>query len=424
MKYYLAIDIGASSGRHVIGWKEDGRIHTDEVYRFKNGVKQKDGHLIWDHIHLLESVKAGIDLALQKYPVIESLAIDTWAVDYVLLHDGKVLSPVYSYRDQRTKSCIDQVHALIPFEKLYEITGIQFQPFNTIYQLYADQLCGRLDQADTLMMIPEWLTFELCGHTEREYTNATTTGMLNAVTKQYDPQLLKTLGYPFRLFPSVVSPGSQVGTYKGIRCTLCASHDTASALEGMHLQEDMPYISSGTWSLLGIKTEKAYTDKTCRINNWSNEGGVGYVRHQKNIMGMCLINRLREELCPDASYDQIMMEARQSFCSTYVDADDPRFLSPASMKEAFDEVSNHILCTTGDYFRCACLSLAHSYDQAINQLEQTTGRSYKSIYIAGGGANNTFLNELTQQVTGRTVIADPVEATALGNLKIQMEVTQ
>ena len=418
--YYLAVDIGASSGRHIVGWQEGGELKTQEVYRFPNGVTEQDGHLTWDIDALLGHVKAGIRAARAKYEI-ESLSIDTWGVDYVLLRGDETVYPVYAYRDGRTESAIPQVHEKIPFAELYHRTGIQFQPFNTIYQLYADKLAGRLDGVTDFLMIPEYLMYRLCGTKSHEYTNATTGGMVSAETGEFDPTIIRALGLPEHLFQKLQQPGTVIGEYEGIKVVLCATHDTGSAVEGIPMEGDAPYISSGTWSLLGVKTPKPITDEASRAANWSNEGGVGYNRYQKNIMGMWLPNRLRAELCPDKSWGEIVGEAEASAFEETVDANVPIFLAPESMKAAFDSALSAKPQTLGDYFGCAYRSLALSYRQAIEELEYNTGKKYDKIYIVGGGARNGFLNRLTEQATGKQVIALPLEATALGNLKIQME---
>ena len=418
--YYLAVDIGASSGRHIVGWQEGGELKTQEVYRFPNGVTERDGHLTWDIDALLGHVKAGIRAARAKYEI-ESLSIDTWGVDYVLLRGDETVYPVYAYRDGRTESAIPQVHEKIPFAELYHRTGIQFQPFNTIYQLYADKLAGRLDGVTDFLMIPEYLMYRLCGTKSHEYTNATTGGMVGAKTGEYDPEIIEALDLPKGLFQKLQQPGTVIGEYEGIKVVLCATHDTGSAVEGIPMEGDAPYISSGTWSLLGVKTPKPITDEASRAANWSNEGGVGYNRYQKNIMGMWLVNRLRAELCPDKPWSEIVAEAEESVFAETVDANAPIFLAPESMKAAFDSALSAKPQTLGDYFGCAYRSLALSYRQAIEELEYNTGKKYDKIYIVGGGARNGFLNRLTEQATGKQVIALPLEATALGNLKIQMK---
>ena len=422
MKYALAIDIGASSGRHIVGWKEGGEIKTKEVFRFPNGVTELGGHLTWDVAALLQNVKQGIAEAKRQFPAIDSLSIDTWGVDYVLMKGEEEVLPVYAYRDSRTQAVIPEVHEKMPFAQLYSRTGCQFQPFNSLYQLYADQQAGRLEGVTDLLMIPEYLMYKLCGVKAREYTNATTMGMVNAQTGEFDPDIISALDYPKHLFPQLSQPGTVIGEYEGIRVMLCATHDTGSAVEGIPMEGNEPYISSGTWSLLGVKTPKPITDDGSRAANYSNEGGVGYNRYQKNIMGMWLVNELRRDLCPDMPFPDIVKAAQESTCTLLVDADAPQFLAPKSMKAAFDAATGDKLRTVGDYFRCAYASLASSYQKALEELEGNTGKSYQKLYIVGGGAKNAFLNCLTGEATGKQVIALPIEATALGNLKIQLEV--
>ncbi len=417
--YGLAIDIGASSGRHIVGWLEDGKIQTREVYRFPNGVTEQDGHLIWDVDALLSHVKAGIAEAKKQYDI-GSLSIDTWGVDYVLMKGDEEVLPVYAYRDSRTEAVIPKVHEVIPFSELYRRTGCQFQPFNTVYQLYADKLAGRLEGVTDFLMIPEYLLYRLCGVKAKEFTNATTTGLVNADTLEIDREIVSRLGLPEHLFPKLQQPGTVIGEYKGIKVMLCATHDTGSAVEGIPMEEDALYLSSGTWSLLGVKTPEPITDAGSMEANYSNEGGVGYNRYQKNIMGMWLVNELKRELCPDRDFSRIVQEAENSTFGQTVDADAQAFLAPRSMKAAFDETLG-VPMEEADYFRCAYRSLAESYAKAIRELEANTGRTYTRLYIVGGGAKNAFLNRLTEEATGKQVVALPIEATALGNLKIQLE---
>ena len=430
--YYLAIDIGASSGRHIVGWEEDGAIKTDEVFRFPNGTKVQCGHLVWDIAGLFKNVKKGIRRAFAKYPQIESLAIDTWGVDYVLMTKDGALMPCLAYRDSRTNSVIDEVHSIIPFEELYSKTGIQFQPFNTIYQLYEETKRNRLSIATDFLMIPEYLNYLLTDVIKKEYTNATTTGLLNAQTGDWDWNIIQALGFPKEMLGKLYAPGESVGKLKSevaaevggqIEVVLCASHDTASAVEGIPMKGNQPYISSGTWSLLGIKSPVAHTNENSRAGNWSNEGGVGYVRYQKNIMGMWVVNGLKSELCPDKPFGEIIKEARASKFAGVADINNNIFLSPQSMVGAFDTWfrGGEGPKTFGDYFNCAFLSLAHSYSSALKELEENTGLTFGSLYIVGGGAKNEYLNELTQKVCNINVVALPIEATALGNLKIQIK---
>lgn len=449
--YYLAIDIGASSGRHIVGWREDGEVKTKEVYRFPNGVSERDGHLTWDVIELMFHVKHGIDRALDEFGALESFAIDTWGCDYVLLRGNEEVWPCHAYRDGRTERVIPAVHEKIPFAQLYAHTGCQFQPFNTVYQLCDDLARSRLDGVTDFLMVPEYLLWKFTGVKAREYTNATTTGLVNAQTGEFDLELVEQLGLPAHLFPKLQKPGTVVGEYKGVKAVLCATHDTGSAVEGILAVADaavspahsagrlgrsvapalptssfeltgapQPYISSGTWSLLGVKTPRPITDEKSMAANYSNEGGVGYNRYQKNIMGMWIVNRLRDELCPGKPFGEIVAEAEASAFDGTVDANAPAFLAPESMKAAFDGALSVQPETVGDYFRCAYHSLALSYRNAIRELEENTGKTYEKLYIVGGGAKNQFLNRLTEEATGKTVVALPIEATALGNLKIQM----
>ncbi|MCR4677118.1 MAG: rhamnulokinase [Sphaerochaetaceae bacterium] len=416
----LAIDIGASSGRHILGWMENGTIVTKEVYRFKNGVKEQDGHLVWDINSLVDEVKRGIDAALEESDI-DTLSIDTWGVDYVLMRGTKEILPVYAYRDSRTLSIIDEVHSKVPFEELYSHTGCQFQSFNTIYQLYEDFKRGRLEGVTEFMMIPEYLMYRLTGNKLKEFTNATTTGLVNHESLEFDLDIIEKLGLPKNLFPNLKRPGEPVGFYKGIQVVLCATHDTASAVEGIPMDSDQLYLSSGTWSLLGVRTPSPLTDEKSRLANYSNEGGVGYNRYQKNIMGMWLVNELQREICPDQDIRDIVRKAEESDFDSVLDADDPSLLSPKSMKDAFDALLDLRPLDVYGYFRCAYRSLALSYARAVREIEINTGRSYSKLYIVGGGARNAFLNRLTEETSGKEVVALPIEATALGNLGIQVQ---
>ena len=420
-RYYLAIDIGASSGRHIVGWADAGALRTEEVYRFPNGVTERDGHLTWDIDALTAHVKTGIEKAKARFGTIESLSVDTWGVDYVLLRGDAEARPCYAYRDSRTETVIPSAHEKLAFSELYRRTGIQFQPFNTIYQLYADKLAGRLEGATDFLMIPEYLMWKLCGVKAHEYTNATTTGLVSVETGEYDPALIEALGLPKHLFCALRQPGEVIGEYEGIRVVLCATHDTGSAVEGIPMEGNHPYISSGTWSLLGVKTPKPVTNAASEKANWSNEGGVGYNRYQKNIMGMWLVNRLRDELCPGKPFSEIVAEAEASRFEETVDANAAAFLAPDSMMAAFQAALSSQPETVGDWFRCAYRSLALSYMNAIQELQHNTGNHYDRVYIVGGGAKNAFLNRLTEEASGKRVIALPIEATALGNLKMQFK---
>ena len=430
MKYYLAIDIGASSGRHIVAHKENNEIVSDEVYRFENGVKEENGHLVWDVDYLLDEVIKGIKVAFSKY-TIESLSIDTWGVDYVLMNNDERISPVYAYRDSRANEVIDEVHSIVPFETLYEHTGCQFSSINTIYQLYSDLKNNRLVNATDFLMIPEYLMYKLTGIKKKEFTNASTTGLINHDTLEFDEYIISKLNLPKVLFKGLDRPKTVLGNLSdeiankvGGNCkvVLCATHDTGSAVEGIPMEGNEPYISSGTWSLLGVKTDKPITDLGSLKANYSNEGGVNYNRYQKNIIGLWLVQELRKELFNGKDWNEIVELAMQSSFNELIDINDKSFLAPKSMKQAFLDYLHLDNMKNGDYFRCAYRSLANGYKDAIKELEGNTHKQYEKIYIVGGGAKNKYLNELTEEFTGKKVVALPIEATALGNIKIQMEI--
>ena len=433
MRYYLAIDIGASSGRHIVGWMENGEVKTEEVYRFPNGVKEQNGSLTWDTEELFRNVVEGIRRANEQFGKIESLAIDTWGVDYVLLRGAEEVMPCYAYRDDRTAGPIEKVHAIIPFEELYMHTGIQFQTFNTIYQLYDDLEKGRLEGVTDFLMLPEYLSYRLTGVKKHEYTEASTSGLLCAETGLFDMEIVDRLGLPRHLFYAPSKPGTSLGLLKPevaervggqAEVVLCASHDTASAVEWIPMEDDNPYISSGTWSLFGIKSARPICNQASLKANYTNEGGVGYIRLLKNIMGMWVVQSLRRDLCPEKDYGTIAAEAETSTYSETVDVNAEVFMAPPCMKQAFDDYlagqGKPLPQTEQDYFNCAFHSLAKIYAVSLAELETVVGKKYDKLYIVGGGAKNNYLNRLTEAACKVKVVALPVEATALGNLKIQM----
>lgn len=433
MKVFLAIDIGASSGRHIIGYKDNNdKLITEEIYRFSNGLDKLNNHLIWDIDRLFNEVKNGIKIALNKYKNIESMSIDTWGVDYVLMNDDKVIYPVYAYRDNRCNEIIDKVHNIISFKRLYEITGSQFQSFNTIYQLYHDKLNNRLDNATDFLYIPEYLMYRLTGVKSHEYTNASTSGMMDANINKYSNEIIDKLGLKKSLFNDLSKPGYILGEFSedikkelggSIKVVLCATHDTASAVEGIEINDNSLYISSGTWSLLGIKMAKAITSNEARLANYSNEYGPNYIRFQKNIMGLWIIQALSKEL--NIEIPKMVEMAKSSQYMEIFDVNDNRFLSTSNMKNEIISYlkENNIkpINNDSDLISCVYHSLAYSYKIAINELEKITNNSYKSLYIVGGGAKNQYLNDLTKKYTNKNVIALPIEATAIGNLLIQMK---
>lgn len=433
MDYYLAIDIGASSGRHIIGYKNaSGNLEIIEIYRFNNGVEKENDHLIWNIDKIFQEVKNGIKIALEKYPNIKSMSIDTWGVDYVLLNNDKEIYPVYAYRDVRTKDVISEVHSIIPFNDLFEITGSQFQEFNTIYQLYYDKINNRLDNATDFLYIPEYLMYKLTGIKMHEYTNASTSGMMDAYKNIYSDEIIAKLGLKNELFKNLNKPGQIVGDFKAdiikelggnIKVVLCPTHDTASAVEGIPMEENAPYISSGTWSLLGIKVDKAITLGSARLANYSNEYGPNYIRFQKNIMGLWIIQCLSKEM--NLEIPTMVEMGKQSNYFELYDVNDSCFLNSSNMKEEIINwyINRNIRApkTDKDIINATYRSLAYSYKRALYELESITNNKYNYLYIVGGGAKNEYLNKLTEEFTFKKVIALPIEATAIGNLLSQMK---
>lgn len=429
---YLAIDLGASSGRHIVGYKnENDELVLDEVFRFKNSYEIINNHKVWNIDYLFKQIKLGIKEALKKYHQITSLSIDTWGVDYVLLKNNKEIYPVYCYRDERTKAVINQVHSLIPFKELYKITGTQFQEFNTIYQLYEDLINGRLNNADEFLMLPEYFIYKLTNIKVREYTNASTTGLFDINKKSFSKEIISRLGFNDKLFNKVNYPGEDVGYLKediakevggNILVKLCATHDTASAIEGISLNKYVPYISSGTWSLLGVKLDKPITSEKALKFNYSNELGPTYVRFQKNIMGLWIIQNLSKEYNID--FINLVNLARKSSYKEIFNVNDSVFLSSNNMdqeiKNYFIKHNKNVPCSKEDVINSALHSLAYSYKVAIMELEEITSNNYKEIYIIGGGAKNKYLNELTSFYTSKKIIALEIEASSIGNLLVQM----
>lgn len=441
MKYYLAVDIGASSGRHILAHLEGDRMVTEEIYRFSNGPEvlpgtpgalgaQGNRRLMWNADRLFKEILNGLKKAGELGKIPESVGVDTWGVDYVLLDgEDKPIDGVYCYRDGRTKSMIPSVHRRLSYAELYSRTGIQHQPFNTVYQLFDDKRSGRSESARSFLMLPDYFHFLLTGVKKQEYTNATTTGMVNARTHRWDEEILDALGYNRSLFGELTQPGGEVGAFTdevaaavGYRSkvVLPATHDTASAVLAAPLRGQTPYISSGTWSLLGVERKSADTSDKARELDYSNEGSVnGNFRLQKNIMGLWMIQQVRHELNDKYDFATLAGLARLNRVSETVDVNDERFLAPTSMIEAIDSAVGKQL-SVGGLAYCIFNSLAKSYADSLAALEALTGEKYATLNIIGGGSKNEFLNELTAQYTGKQIVTGPAEGTAIGNAMMQM----
>lgn len=433
MKYYLAIDLGASSGRHVIGCSDNGEIKLEEIHRFITGMDDDlNNDKVWNLRRIFDEIKTGIKIAFSKYPNIESISIDTWGVDYVLLKGDQEVEPFYAYRNKRLETAHKEVEKVVSFEDLYKVTGIQFAPFNTIYQLYDDLLKGRLEGVTDYQMLPSYFSYKLTGVKTHEYTNETTGALIDVKTNGYANEILNKLGLPNHLFGEISNPGTIVGDLTkelqeelggNAKVVLCASHDTGSAFESVEVEEDSIILSSGTWSLLGIKSKTAIVSDKSLKANYTNEGGVGYFRVLKNIMGMWLVNELRKEV--PVSFEELAEKLPLTTYNQVFDVNDTSLTAPKSMKEALLNLLKDNMPTNDiDLFASLYHSLAYCYKKSIEELEGITDKKYKKLYVVGGGAKNVYLNNLIAQYTGKEVVALPIEATALGNIKVQMKVSK
>lgn len=442
MKYHLAVDIGASSGRHILGHVEQGRIVLEEVYRFENGPKKRGGRLCWDFDALAREVVNGLKACAKLGKVPATLGVDTWGVDFALVdREGRVLGDTVAYRDSRTQGMDALVEELIPAQELYRRTGIQKQSFNTIYQLMAvkRQSPELLEQAHRLLLVPDYLHYTLTGVMSNEYTEASTSGLVSAAAKDWDRELLGLLGFPQKLFGPLSLPGTALGGLRpalreelGFDCqvVLPASHDTGSAFLAVPAGEgDSVTLSSGTWSLLGVELETPVTTPESRAANFTNEGGYQYrFRYLKNIMGLWMIQNLRREMAENGQlpgFGELSRLAREAAdFPGRVDVDDPSFMAPESMSAAVraycERMGQPVPQSPGELLSCVYHSLAQCYAQSVRQLERLTGRSFQAVHIVGGGSQDAYLNQLTASATGLPVYAGPTEGTALGNLLVQM----
>lgn len=416
----------------------DGRMRLEEVYRFENGLVEKDGELCWDHERLYGEILKGMRRCKEFGKIPESVGVDTWGVDFVLLDkNNQIIGSTVSYRDSRTKGMDERVYDIIPEDELYARTGIQKAMYNTIYQLMAVKTKHPeyFEQAKRLLFTPDYFHMKLSGKAVNEYTIATTSQLINPAYGKWDYGLLERLGYPAEIFDDPVMPGTVLGSLTsecietvGYDCkvVLPASHDTASAVLAVpNVGGKNVYISSGTWSLMGVERESADCSKKAKQHNMTNEGGYGRsFRFLKNIMGMWMIQSVKKESGTSLSYAEICEEASKQSINSLVDCYDERFLAPASMtKEIADACAESGQQVPADLYETACViyrSLAECYAKTISELEEITGERYGCINIVGGGSNADYLNRLTAEFTGRTVYAGPGEATAIGNVAAQM----
>ena len=436
-KYYLAVDIGASSGRLILGHLENGKMELEEVHRFENGMVKKDGELCWEFDRLFQEIKNGLKKCKEIGKIPVSMGVDTWGVDFVLMDkDDKVLGNTVGYRDHRNEGMDEEVYKTISLEDLYARTGIQKAIFNTVYQLMAVKTKHPeyLEQAETMLHVPDYFHYLLTGKKTCEYTEATTGQLVNAETKDWDYELIDKLGYPRKMFQKLIMPGTSVGHFTeevkaevgfDVEVVAPATHDTGSAVLAVPA-DDFIYISSGTWSLMGIEREKADCSKKSCEMNFTNEGGyAGRFRYLKNIMGLWMIQSVRHEYDDKYGFAEIcqMAEEAKDFPSR-VDANDECFLSPESMIEEVKDycrrTGQKVPETLGEIATVIYTSLAECYAKTAKELEEMTGRTFSRIHVVVGGSNAGYLNELTARATGKEVHAGPGEATAIGNITAQM----
>lgn len=428
--FIVAIDIGASSGRHILGEYKDHKLSLTEIYRFKNTIeKEAQGNLVWNIDYLFEQILEGLKICKKIGKIPKVVGIDTWAVDYVLLdEDDQRLQEAYSYRDKRTTKAVNEVHKLIPFSTLFSKTGIQFQQFNTIYQLQADKMSGKLAKAKTLLMLPDYFNYLLTGIKKQEYTNATSMALINASTHTYDTEILEKLDLSKSLFLPLTQPGQIIGDLKDeiaeilgyqTKIALVASHDTASAVIAMPLKENEAYLSTGTWSLLGNEQKIAHCDNKAMKYNFSNEGGLNCTyRLQKNIMGLWIIQRVKEECGEDISWCKLVELARKNKTDKTIDVNNSKFFSPNSMIKAIEEDIGP--SSLGQLTYAVYNSLALSYAKSLLELEELLGKEVDSLFVIGGGTKNSLLTELTSFYTKKKLRFGVGEGSAVGNIILQL----
>ena len=438
---YAAVDIGASGGRVMAGLVDGDRVELEAVHRFANGVQEIDGYLRWDLEGLYEQVLIGLTELAERHPGVHSIGIDTWAVDYGLLDQhGRLLAPPIAYRDSRTDPVIDSVHEIIGPAELYAVNGLQFLPFNTIYQLAAEQHSPLWADAAKIVLLPDLLAYWLTGELRAEITNASTTGLLDARSRTWSDAISDRLGIPADRLPELVEPGqvtgrlrAEVATRTGLssEVTVVAvgSHDTASAVVAVPTTgDDFAYVSSGTWSLAGLELDEPVLTEASRAANFTNEGGVdGRIRFLRNVGGLWLLQesmRIWAEAGQPFELTELLDQA--AGCPSggpTVDVDAELFLPPGDMPERI-----RLSCrdrgepepkSAAEVVRCILDSLALAYAQTVDVAEQLSGRRAAVIHIVGGGSQNALLCQLTADLSGRPVIAGPVEATALGNVLVQ-----
>ncbi len=450
-RVYLAVDLGAESGRVIAGVWDGRTIRLDEVHRFPNGPVAWADSLRWDVLRLWNEILNGLALAAQKYGrSVVSVGADTWGVDYVLLTKrNEILGLPYHYRDARTRGALDRAFRRVPRAEIFAQTGLQFMELNTLYQLLAAKkgTPDLLEAADCLLLMPDFVHFCLSGSRVVEFTNGTTTQCMHPLRRSWATGLLRKFGLPVRIFPKVVLPGTRLGKLRssvaeasgltGVQVVAPPTHDTAAAVAGVPTahtgKANWAYLSSGTWSLMGVEVQKASLSPRTLALNLTNEGGLdGTYRLLKNIMGLWLVQQCKrsfEARGRTYDYGQLQALARDAQpLRSLVDPDDGRFLNPPDMPRAIQDFCRDthqpVPETEGQIVRCATESLALKYRVVLGWLEELSGEPVQVIHIVGGGSKNTLLNRMTADACQRPVLAGPVEATAMGNLLVQVRASR
>ena len=430
-KTVLAVDLGAESGRVMAVHYDGQRLSLDELHRFVNPVTTVNDTLQWDFLYLWREITAGIEKGKRHNPA--SIGIDTWGVDFGLLDaDGNLIGSPINYRDSRTDGMMDAVFARVSREQVFEQTGIQFMPINTLYQMMSlvENESPQLAIADTFLTAPDLLNYWLTGAKVCEFSNATTTQMFNPRTGRWATEMLESLGIRTDIFPEIVQPGTHIGEYDGIPVIAPASHDTGSAVAGVPtVTEHFAYISSGTWSLVGLEVDAPIIDADALAANVTNEGGAyGTYRFLKNVMGLWIVQQCRNTWAAAGevlSYTQLTeLAVSAESLRTLINVNDPRLLAPgdhpAIIRQLCQETGQPIPETRGAMIRCVLESLALKYRHVLENLLRLSGKRADVIHIVGGGTQNRLLNQLTADATGIPVQAGPIEATVVGNALVQL----
>lgn len=443
LHHYYAFDLGASSGRTILGTLDNGKLDLKEIARFPNGVINIRGHFYWDIFRIFEELKKSLETCVYKNKVqVESLGIDTWGVDFVLLgRDGSLAGAPYSYRDIRTNGVLEDFEKnVMPLSELYDHTGIQMMQFNSIFQLYAMQRdrIPQLEIATDLLFIPDYLNYLFTGEKKAEFSIASTSQLMNPFSRQWDSKLFKSIGVSENLMQDIVQTGSIIGQLdktisketgmKSIPVIAVAEHDTGSAIAAVPAEgENWAYMSSGTWSLMGIELDQPLINEATARYNFTNEGGVNNTsRFLKNISGLFLIEQCKRSwsVCNDYSYDQIvdMAKAAKPFQS-FIEPDAPDFMCPLDMPDAIlaycKRTNQSVPTSHGEISRLVYESLAMKYKYVFNRLREISPKPLEKLHIIGGGSKNKFLCQLTADALGVPVIAGPGEGTAIGNIIVQ-----